>query len=227
MQRSIRHGHAAAEKGPACGMASGPETILSSQAPPLRTRWMTLRAVPLVSAIIAACLLASCQEDVPESVASNAIPEAASQGAGPPLLPGLANLGKLAVPRIYTEAEGAGEAGICALDAINGRAVREAGLRIGSAALFGGWVGDSRKQVPDAPLLVFRGEDSSHAVAFSAGARRADVAAAHGSQALVNSGFNVAVRMDDIAPGQYTLLVVTDPASGTYCDLHAVVEMRP
>lgn len=143
------------------------------------------------------------------------------------MLPAPESTGELATLRNYPQAGQASEGGFCAIDAINGVAVRKAGLRIGSAALFGGWVADARKQVPHAPLLVFRGEQASHVVAFSAGARRTDVADAHASEALQDSGFNVAVSMDGIAPGRYALQLVTDPEAGHSCDLHAVVEMRP
>ena len=92
--------------------------------------------------------------------------------------------------------------------------------------MFGGWVGDASKRVPDAPVLVLRGTDAGFGAGFTAGGWRPDVARAHASDALKTSGFNVLVRMAGLPPGRYTLVVVTDPETGSYCDLDAAIEIR-
>ncbi|MEN1957590.1 hypothetical protein [Luteimonas changyuni] len=176
----------------------------------------------LATAGIAMCTLAACQEDAPESIPSNAIPDVAR---------GSQSVVNMALDYVatsaYTEVEGAVEGGVCALDAINGRGEREVTLGRGAGVLFSGWVGDAKRRVPASPVLVFRGEGSSHAVTFSANGSRPDVASVLGSKALANSGFNVSVRIGGLPPGRYELVVLTEPRTGTYCDLRATVGIAP
>lgn len=180
---------------------------------------------PCAAVLLVAGVLSGCVQDVPESVPSNAIP-AATPGASPEAASPTPPV-EHARPSVRADREGALEAGVCSLDAINGAAVGDVAFEQGSNAMFSGWVGNALKQVPEAPVLIFRGAGSSHGVTFTAGGSRPDVAAAHGSDALKTSGFNIPVRMEGLPPGRYTLAVLTDPSEVTYCDLQAEIEIRP
>ncbi|MEN1929604.1 hypothetical protein WCE37_11500 [Luteimonas sp. MJ250] len=166
-----------------------------------------MKKMILMAPAIAAVLIAGCGAD-PQTSADTAPPAAA---AAVPAVD--------VVPAPYAMAADAPTSGYCALDSANGQRGEVVTLPGSDVAVFGGWAADAEKQVPEGALFVFGNGADSHAVPLVAGANRPDVAAALGSEALAQAGFNLRLDLAGIPAGSYDLSVVTDPATSAHCDL--------
>ena len=109
----------------------------------------------------------------------------------------------------------------CALDGINGQpSAQVKQVSSGSTVNFSGWAGNGHGGLPIQPRLVLRGAHASYSAPFAVDFARPDVAKALNSDGMKQSGFNLTIQLDGVAPGNYTLYTIdsTDPAAT--CDLH-------
>lgn len=126
----------------------------------------------------------------------------------------------------YAMVDGAPTSGHCALDAVNGQPGPEVRVPAGGRVMFGGWLATAELQLPQGALLVLGNGAQSHSAPMASGAPRPDVAAALGSEALANSGFNLDVDLAGVPAGSYQLVAVLDPTTSAHCPLNVVLVLE-
>ncbi len=115
----------------------------------------------------------------------------------------------------------------CALDGINGQpSAQVKQVSTGSTVNFFGWAGNGHGGLPIQPRLVLRGTQASYSAPFAVDFARPDVAKTLNSGGLKQSGFNLTIQLDGVAPDDYALYTIdsTDPAAA--CDLHREITVR-
>jgi hypothetical protein len=173
-------------------------------------RHFAIRSIPVLALALA---LGACGDSPAPEARDGATP--APPAAGPDVAP--ARFAE------YTQGPAAA-AGHCSLDAINGGSAQGVSLPAGAEVMFGGWVVDADRAAPPVVQLVLRGE-TSYALPFSLGGERPDVAQALNSELARFAGFNIATRLDGIAPGEYALEIVHGDGGGATCSLQSTLSV--
>lgn len=169
----------------------------------------------VMPAVAAGMLLVACGGEAPTPAGDAPAADApAAPAAAPAPVPASS-----AVPAAYAMPGDATAAGRCSLDALNGKRGETVALPAGGTALFGGWVADAGKNVPTGAMLVLDKGADSYAAPLVAGAHRPDVAAALGSEALAQSGFNLKLDLAGVPAGAYRVVITFAGDAPTYCDL--------
>jgi len=120
----------------------------------------------------------------------------------------------------YQVPAGIAAGGACALDAINGGPVTGITVASGTDAMFAGWMGDAKGNVPPDAQFVLKGAEKSYSVAVSGGGERPDVAKALGSEGLKLSGYNLVTKLSGVLPGDYELMVMHGGGTPVACMLN-------
>lgn len=117
----------------------------------------------------------------------------------------------------------------CALDKIDGKLSKAKAIaaKTGSAARFNGWIADPQTGVPATFQVVLSGAQSYGANA-TASVPRPDVARAMHVATLQNAGFDVALKLDGVAPGTYAIsLVYGAPGNAITCRTTSKLSVTP
>ncbi|MFL6585769.1 MAG: hypothetical protein ACJ8GV_02675 [Luteimonas sp.] len=180
-----------------------------------------MASVPRVmSLLIAASLLAACnnQAPVPSSSDAPAVAETASAPVSAPAAP---------VSMQDYVAASTMPGGNCALDAVNGSPSAGTTVATGTQVSMSGWIADATNGVPGDALLVLTGTQRSYSGALPAGVERPDVAAALSSESARLSGYNIDVSLQGVEPGDYALTIVHGGTAPQTCNLGKALSVTP
>jgi predicted small lipoprotein YifL len=99
----------------------------------------------------------------------------------------------------------------CELDVIGGKPAAQGTVTLpqGAATSFSGWIANPDLKTPDAFAIALNGTEA-YLIRAAAGAARPDVARVLKQDGLKNAGYNVSVKLDGIASGEYTISLVQD-----------------
>lgn len=167
----------------------------------------------IAAATLAAMLLTACGKQEASTAPAPAPAPAADQSASAPAV----EVAEYALP------DGLAGAGYCALDVVNGQPPAGATAITNSDVLFGGWAADASKQVPTQALFVLKGSEKTYSVPLDVRGDRPDVAAALSSEPLKSSGYNLPVRLTNVVPGTYELLIMLGGDNPAVCMLPATL----
>lgn len=116
--------------------------------------------------------------------------------------------------------------GNCALDAIAGAPPAGAKVKLGTAPVFAGWLGNADQLVPEQAQLILTGSDSAYAFDIRAGDARPDVATALSAPGLAASGYNSQLAFEGVTPGSYALSIVTPGSAVVECNLNVTIQVE-
>lgn len=163
------------------------------------------------AAILAVVLLTACGKQEAPTAPAPAPAPAADQSASAPAT----EVSEYVLP------DGLAGAGYCALDVVNGQPPAGATAVTNSDVSFGGWAADASKQVPTQALFVLKGSEKTYSVPLVVNGDRPDVATALSSEPLKSSGYNLPVRLTNVVPGTYELMVMLGGDNPAVCVLPA------
>ncbi|WP_157745317.1 hypothetical protein [Luteimonas chenhongjianii] len=174
----------------------------------------------VTSLLIAASLLAACNNQAPEPSPTDTAAVAATDSA---------TVSAPAVPVSLQDyvAAATTPGGNCALDAVNGGPSAGTSVATGTQVSMSGWIADAANGVPGDALLVLTGTSRSYSGALPAGVERPDVAAALSSESARLSGYNIDVSLQGVEPGDYALTIVHGSTAPQACNLGKALSVTP
>lgn len=158
---------------------------------------------------LVAVSMAACGEKPDSDATTSAAPmEGADLVVSTSLIPAQAGIAPLDAAKL---ADVAPTRTPCQLDFIAKQSVasQPAKVMVGDKVLFQGWISNPSLQPPDQFAIVLAGQET-YAFRGTAGGERPDVAKILKAEGLAKAGFNVEVKFDGVAPGEYAVSFIQE-----------------